>query len=612
MIRAGIYNRCSTEEEAQINALAIQAEESREIVLAKGWQIAAQYIESESGTTSYKRSEYQQLMDDMETDLFDVVVIKSIDRLMRSAKDWYIFTDKLTQNNKKLYIYIDNKFYTPEDSLITGIKAILAEDFSRELSKKIKNAHKRRQEKKTGLNITVPIFGWDKIEKDVYVINEEEAEAYRYAFRLAEEGNGFYTICRIMYERGVRSKKGNRISEVQWRKMLYSPRAYGTVVMHQEEYDFEAKKMVKLPESEWIYIENALPPIVSREYQSKVLSKLKTRAIPVKTYHKNRDMKNVGHYELSGKLCCGECGANFYRVNSKSKNTHLIEWKCSKSLKFGRNSNGYQGGCNNIPIIEDAIIEQIEENCKNHYESIFGHEENLIDEVMQTIRKALTGDGCKKEEEKLKKELEKCKKKKGILLNKLMNEVISDEDFKTVNDELSVQIEKLSNKVADIMARNEEYNNIEERMIKIKQSLDSGIMDKAKTKELIYRISKITVYPNGVLEIEFDKLKLLSLLKLYNIGFAEEKMDNKFLKISLDYVHKTNIIRRREDINNKILEYFRNHPTGRLKGLHKKLGVTESYVATSVKELKTKGVLRYIRHGGHTGEWIVSEENQRV
>ncbi|MBP3325243.1 MAG: recombinase family protein [Coprococcus sp.] len=608
MIRAGIYNRCSTEEEAQINALAIQAEESREIVLAKGWQIAAQYIESESGTTSYKRCEYQQLMDDMETDLFDVVVIKSIDRLMRSAKDWYIFIDKLTQNNKKLYIYIDNKFYTPEDSLITGIKAILAEDFSRELSKKIKNAHKRRQEKKTGLNITVPIFGWDKVEKDVYVINEEEAEAYRYAFRLAEEGNGFYTICRIMYERGVRSKRGNRISEVQWRKMLYSPRAYGTVVMHQEEYDFEAKKMVKLPESEWIYIENALPSIVSREYQSKVLSKLKTRAIPVKTYHKNRDMKNVGHYELSGKLCCGECGANFYRVNSKSKNTHLIEWKCSKSLKFGRNSNGYQGGCNNIPIIEDAIIEQIEENCKNYYESIFRHEENLIDEVMQTIRKALTGDSCKKEEEKLKKELEKCKKKKGILLNKLMNEVISDEDFKTINDELSVQIEKLSNKVADIMVKNEEYNNIEERMIKIKQSLDSGTMDKAKTKELIYRISKITVYPNGVLEIEFDRLKLLSLLKIYNMSLVEEGLDEKYFKITIDYKHKTNIVRRKEEISNEILEYLKNNPNSFLKDLYGVLGVGKSYINECVQDLKQQGLLKYLRYGSGKGEWIVFED----
>ena len=153
-MRVVIYNRCSTEEEAQINALEIQAAESRELVYAKGWQLIDQYIESESGTSVERRLEYQRLLEDMECDKFDIIVIKSIDRLMRSAMDWYFFVSKLARFGKQLYIYIDNKFYSPDDSLINGIKAILAEDFSRELSKKIKNAHKRRQIKKSGINIT--------------------------------------------------------------------------------------------------------------------------------------------------------------------------------------------------------------------------------------------------------------------------------------------------------------------------------------------------------------------------------------------------------------------------------------------------------------------------
>ena len=74
-MRAAIYNRCSTEEEAQVNALEIQASESRELVMAKGWQIIEQYIESESGTSTMKRVEYRRLLEDMETDKFDVIVI---------------------------------------------------------------------------------------------------------------------------------------------------------------------------------------------------------------------------------------------------------------------------------------------------------------------------------------------------------------------------------------------------------------------------------------------------------------------------------------------------------------------------------------------------------
>ena len=91
--------------------MEIQAAESREIVYAKGWTLVDQYIESESGTSIQKRTEYQRLLEDMERDIFDVIMIKSIDRLMRSTMDWYLFIYKLTQYNKKLYMYIDSTFY---------------------------------------------------------------------------------------------------------------------------------------------------------------------------------------------------------------------------------------------------------------------------------------------------------------------------------------------------------------------------------------------------------------------------------------------------------------------------------------------------------------------
>ena len=355
-MRAGIYNRCSTEEEHQLNALEIQVEESRELVKEKGWTITAQYVELQSGTTAYKRDEYQRLMKDLEKDVFDVVVIKSIDRLTRSTKDWYVFIDRLVNHQKKLYIYIDQKFYTPEDNLLTGIKAILAEDFSRELSKKIKNAHKRRQEKKSGFNITVPMFGWDKVGKDSYIINEEEAKAYRCAFALAEEGKGFYRIANIMYEKGIRSKNGTRISDIQWRKMLFSKRAHGTVVLHTTEYDFETKRVKKLPEEDWIEIEGALPPIVSREYQEQVLEKIRIRTEKNHFTDYTRDMTKNGLYDFSRKLYCAKCQKPFYRIVRYRRGEKVVSWKCSTAIK-----NGKTHGCDNLTVKEEQLVEIIKE-----------------------------------------------------------------------------------------------------------------------------------------------------------------------------------------------------------------------------------------------------------
>ena len=116
MRRAVIYARCSTEEESQKDALIKQIAEAKDCVQNKGWLLVDSYVESRSGTTTKGRTEYNRLYDDLLQDKFDIIVIKSQDRLMRNTKDWYLFVDRLTTSNKKLYIYLENKFYTTDDA----------------------------------------------------------------------------------------------------------------------------------------------------------------------------------------------------------------------------------------------------------------------------------------------------------------------------------------------------------------------------------------------------------------------------------------------------------------------------------------------------------------
>ena len=47
---------------------------------------------------------------DLETDKFDIIVIKSQDRLMRNTKDWYLFLDRLQRNKNGFYIYLKGNF----------------------------------------------------------------------------------------------------------------------------------------------------------------------------------------------------------------------------------------------------------------------------------------------------------------------------------------------------------------------------------------------------------------------------------------------------------------------------------------------------------------------
>lgn len=509
MERVGIYNRCSTEEESQRNALAAQVMESREIAERKGWAIAEQYIESETGTVAYKRSEYQKLLKDMERDRFDIVMIKSIDRLMRSAKDWYFFLSRLTENQLKLYIYIEGKFYTPDDNLISGIKAILAEDFSRELSKKIKNAHRRRQEKKSGLNITCEMFGWNKVKKNFYEVNEEEAAYYRTAFRLAKEGKGFYSISNIMYELGARTRNGQKISEVQWRKMLYTPRAHGTMVLNTRSYNFDTKKYEKVPEDSWIYMENALPPIVSKEYQEEVLSSLRLRAVNHKGGGR-RKMYYAGKYQLSHKLICAECGSYYYRAGGKEMNREGAVWKCSTFLKNGRTREGTNPkGCDGPNIRENQVMgilnkelgEKLNKELEEDTDKPAKGEEKLMKELLEIIEEALKPKENEKELKRLIKEQKKLAVQKDLLMEKLLTEVVSDQEFQRYNAELNEKMEASKKKIESIKQRNQKYNSYECRLKEIKEVIQrENLIEKARAGQILGDIDHILVYGDGRLE----------------------------------------------------------------------------------------------------------------
>ena len=110
-LRAVFYARVSTEEEMQVNALAKQIQENRDIIAEKGWILVDEYIdEGKSGTKTKGRKEYNRLFADMLEGKFDVIVIKSQDRLMRNTLDWYMFLDRLVNNDLQLYMYLDNSF----------------------------------------------------------------------------------------------------------------------------------------------------------------------------------------------------------------------------------------------------------------------------------------------------------------------------------------------------------------------------------------------------------------------------------------------------------------------------------------------------------------------
>ena len=81
---------------------------------------------------------------------------------MRNTKDWYVFVDRLVTYGKRLYLYLENRFYSADDSLITGIKGNSGREYSRELSRKINNAHRNRQKTGSALMLTSNTYSYQE------------------------------------------------------------------------------------------------------------------------------------------------------------------------------------------------------------------------------------------------------------------------------------------------------------------------------------------------------------------------------------------------------------------------------------------------------------------
>lgn len=595
MERICIYNRCSTEEENQKNALEIQAQESVEIVRQHAcWQIVDQFVESQSGTTSAKRSKYQKMLSMIEQRKYTIVVIKSIDRLVRNTKDWYLFLDCIVRNNTRLYIYIDNKFYSPEDSLITGIKAILAEEFSRELSKKIKNAHKRRQNNKSGYNICSEMFGWNKISKDIYEVNEQEANAIRQAYDLIDHGYGFDRLSKEMFQRGVRSRNQKKIAPTTWRKMLRSPRMYGTVILHRTEYDFNLHKAVQIPETEWVLCEDALPPIVSREYYHRMLEIMDKRSRECIVSDEQTMPKKIGEHEFSGKIICGLCGNVFYRRKQSLKDGRRAVWVCANYINKGTKQDDNLEGCQGIFLIEDVLKEFIFKAYVERFKSSEGGDRYLIDETVRILRSTLSGADYIAKIKKLERECKKLERNKNKAFDKLMDGVLSDQDYKSFVGKINEQLQKVSSELDALQAEMSGMEDMEKRLLEIKEELKQGdVLKEALKAEVIGKVQEITVHENLMLDICFDKYKVA----VYGDCDAEED----FYTVSIQYEYVYEGDKQLADMRKRIKEYIMAKEQVTVKEIMEVFEVSQSRAYLRLRELKAEGVVEYERNpqGGY-------------
>lgn len=500
-LRAVFYARVSTEEEKQLNALEKQIQENRDVISEQGWELVGEYIdEGKTGTSTKRRNEYRRLLDDMLEDKFDIIIVKDQDRLQRNTMDWYLFIDRLVTNDLGLYFYLDNKYFTPnEDALITGIKAILAEEYSRNLSKKLNNANRRRIERALkGEGVSAMGNGKSlgyAIKDGKWVQVPQEIELCKLIWDLYEKYDSIRKVRDEVNNRGYTNSVGKPFTTESIGRILKNEKAKGIIVLGQYHHDFNLKKIVKRPEEEIVRVPAPELAYVPAERFDKIQARLQAKTLSGRG-------KKVGRDPLSGKLFCSKCGGVLWRRESVSKlktgeKKKYYHWECASKFAKG---DIVCTGVRTTTVRVREVYQEITKDIVVNKKAV----KNTMLEWLKSLKMSLESE---KDNNSTLKEIERLEKRKNKLTEAYLDEIISKEDYKNKYAEIESKLEELQTLLTPV-EENEDIIEIENTIKNIDAEIDEYVstleFEESKVDFLIDHTKKITVLENKDLVIELD------------------------------------------------------------------------------------------------------------
>ncbi len=410
------YARVSTEDQAT-NGLSIEAQEAVCVEHASkgGYSILEKIRDEGRSGGSLKRPGIKRLIELTENGLIGAVFMIHGDRLARNTADHIYIMDFFEKHDIEVhFVYqqgTDRKTaagYTADTML-----AVMSEHFRRVASEKTISS--LREKAKEGwfpgvapigyLNVDNPNFRNGEMSKRIIVKDPVMGPLVSEAFQLFSTGsyNGM-ELNDFMYEKGLRTRRGNKVSYGVFYDLLSNP--FYTGELHWKD----------------IHLTNAKhEPLINKETFNRVKAILDA--------HNNKANRRRKYwFLLRGIIYCAEHRGSRYTA----------EWHTKKSgIKFAYYHCSERHGCRGQYSPKDGLENKVGELFKNLHFS-----QELVDRIVDKIQNSIKHS----EQEhvvnvnRLTAQRNSLIAKKRIAENKLLKEVISDDDFIRIRGEIDTEV----------------------------------------------------------------------------------------------------------------------------------------------------------------------------
>ncbi|WLR54321.1 recombinase family protein [Mesobacillus subterraneus] len=281
------------------------------------------------------------MMSDLETGMFDVVLVYRLDRLTRSVLDLYKLLAQFDQFDVKFKsateIYDTT---TATGRLFITLVAALAQWERENLAERVKMGMLKKANLGEWLGGTTP-FGYEQ-ENGKFLIIDDEAKIVKMIFQMART-KGMDSIARQLNQMGYRTRKGSEWAGYTVQYIAKNPIYIGKFRFNDERHQ------LRKPLSEQQLFDTDIENIINEKEFWDLQAILEKRS-------ENKGRGMTGGYYFTSLLRCGKCGSPMQGTVYKFKNP-------VRSVKYYRCSHKTKGRTCPMPNIqEDRLSDEFLRN----------------------------------------------------------------------------------------------------------------------------------------------------------------------------------------------------------------------------------------------------------
>lgn len=405
----------------------------------------SEYIDDGFSGSNFDRPAFLKMVNDIEQGVINCVIVKDLSRFGRDFVGVGFYTETFfVKYNIRFIAILDNTdtITRVDDSFMRNIRNLINDEYSRDISRKIKKSYKSLQSE--GCVVGVVPYGYKKGDnKHSLVVDETASQVVKYIFELKLQELSYVAIAKRLTEEKCVTPKVYKSGDVDshnkyfWhdstvKNILNNPIYLGHAVGNRyTKVSHKSKTSKATDKDEWIIVNNTHIPLVSEQDYNKVQEILKRTP-----KGKNSEAKSPNI--LQGYFKCGDCKSTMTKKNKTKKRDGY--YTCSRHKK----NTLY---CTTHHVSEKVIEKVILQTVIKYIDIVCDIDELITISKSQKNSRDITN--LKQKISELKKFNKELVKNKESLLTKLAKDIITDDEYlsakATLNSEILANEEKINN-----------------------------------------------------------------------------------------------------------------------------------------------------------------------